>query len=145
MGRLTARLGETLTLSDDTLAFLFPTAEAIAAGDPSLLAMPATRCRALVGLCASLASGALSIDPGVDRDQLDAALVSLPGIGPWTAAYVRMRALGDPDVFMPSDLGVRHALERLDQPGDPKSADRLAHVWRPWRSYALALLWASLS
>lgn len=145
LGRLTARLGETLTLSDDTLAFLFPTAEAIAAGDRSLLAMPATRCRALVGLCASLASGALSIDPGVDRDQLDAALVSLPGIGPWTAAYVRMRALGDPDVFMPSDLGVRHALERLDQPGDPKSADRLAHVWRPWRSYALALLWASLS
>jgi AraC family transcriptional regulator, regulatory protein of adaptative response / DNA-3-methyladenine glycosylase II len=58
---------------------------------------------------------------------------------------VRMRALGDPDVFMPSDLGVRHALERLDRPGDPKSAAALAETWRPWRSYALALLWASLS
>jgi AraC family transcriptional regulator, regulatory protein of adaptative response / DNA-3-methyladenine glycosylase II len=144
-GRLTARLGEPLTIADDTLTHVFPDAQAIAESDPALLAMPAARCRALVGMCAAIADGRVTIDPGVDRDELDAALVALPGIGPWTAAYVRMRALSDPDVFMPSDLGVRHALERLDLPGDPKSATALAQAWRPWRSYALALLWASLS
>ena len=143
--RLTVRLGDVLTIADDTLTHVFPVALAISGSDPALLAMPAARCRALVGMCGAIADGRVTIDVGVDRDELDAALVALPGIGPWTAAYVRMRALGDPDVFMPSDLGVRHALERLDQPGDPKSATSLAETWRPWRSYALALLWASLS
>jgi AraC family transcriptional regulator, regulatory protein of adaptative response / DNA-3-methyladenine glycosylase II len=145
LGRLTARLGEPLSIADHVLSHVFPRASAIAESDPTLLAMPAARCRALVGLCAAMAAGRVTIDPGVDRDDLDAALVALPGIGSWTAAYVRMRALGDPDVFMPSDLGVRHALEKLDRPGDPKSATALAEAWRPWRSYALALLWASLS
>ena len=139
------RLGEPLTIADDTLTHVFPSAATITESDPALLAMPGARCRALVGMSAAIADGRVTIDPGVDRDELDAALVALPGIGPWTAAYVRMRALGDPDVFMPSDLGVRHALEKLDQPSDPKSATALAEAWRPWRSYALALLWASLS
>ena len=84
------------------------------------------------------------IDTGADRDALVAALVTLPGIGPWTASYIALRALGDPDVFLPSDLGVRRALERLDQPADPASAARLAERWRPWRSYALMHIWASL-
>jgi AraC family transcriptional regulator of adaptative response / DNA-3-methyladenine glycosylase II len=55
-----------------------------------------------------------------------------------------MRALGDPDVFLATDLGVRRALERIGQPGDPKSAGALAESWRPWRSYAVQYLWASL-
>ena len=71
-------------------------------------------------------------------------LVELPGIGPWTAAYVALRALGDPDSFMPTDLGVRRALERLGRAGDPAAAAALATDWRPWRSYALHHLWASL-
>lgn len=107
--------------------------------------MPNARRIALIGLTRALADGTVVIGPGVDRDHMSESLVALAGIGPWTAAYVRMRALGDPDVFMPSDLGVRHALERLGQPGDVRSAAALAERWRPWRSYALALLWASLS
>jgi AraC family transcriptional regulator, regulatory protein of adaptative response / DNA-3-methyladenine glycosylase II len=145
LGRLTARLGDPLTVADEVLTHVFPSAEAIAESDPSLLAMPAARCRALVGMCAAIADGRLIIQPGVDGDELDASLVALAGIGPWTASYIRMRALGDPDVFMPSDLGVRHALEGLGVPGDPKFAAACAQAWRPWRSYALALLWASLS
>jgi hypothetical protein len=69
------------------------------------------------------------------------ALLALPGIGPWTASYVAMRALGDPDVFLPTDLGVRHALERLGVASDPKAAQDRAERWRPWRSYALVHLW----
>jgi AraC family transcriptional regulator, regulatory protein of adaptative response / DNA-3-methyladenine glycosylase II len=143
-GRLVARLGTSLSIADATLTHVFPCAEAIAASDPALLGMPTARARALLGMMAAIADRRVVIDAGVDREQLAASLVALPGIGPWTAAYVRMRALGDPDVFLPTDLGVRHALERLGHPGDPRSAASLAERWRPYRSYALSLLWASL-
>ena len=63
--------------------------------------------------------------------------MSVPGIGPWTADYIALRALGDPDVFLPTDVGVRRALAALGQ-ADPDA-------WRPWRSYALMHLWGSLS
>ena len=150
-GRLVRAYGEPVTLDDasdhdehDGPTHLFPSAAALAALDPAHLAMPESRKRALVGLCGALARGDVVIDPGADRDALVAALVALPGIGPWTASYIALRALGDPDVFLPSDLGVRRALERLDQPADPASAARLAEHWRPWRSYALMHLWSSL-
>jgi len=71
-----------------------------------------------------------------------ARLLALPGIGPWTSGLVRMRALGDPDLFLPGDLGVRQALARL---GEPQAAALTrAQRWRPWRSYAVQLLWAGL-
>jgi AraC family transcriptional regulator of adaptative response / DNA-3-methyladenine glycosylase II len=68
-------------------------------------------------------------------------LLALPGIGPWTAGYVAMRALGDPDVFLVEDLGVRHALRRLGAADDPSAARALAEAWAPWRSYATQHLW----
>jgi AraC family transcriptional regulator of adaptative response / DNA-3-methyladenine glycosylase II len=71
-------------------------------------------------------------------------LLALPGIGPWTAEYIAMRALRDPDAFLPSDLGVRHALEQLGHTGEPASATKLAERWRPYRAYAVQHLWASL-
>jgi len=143
--RLVADCGERLAAPDGALTSLFPSPEAIATLDPAKLAMPDSRKRALRGLCTALASGALTIDPGADRLALESNLLALPGIGPWTVAYIELRALGDPDAFMPSDLGVRRALEHLGVAGDPVSATRLAERWRPWRSYALAHLWASLS
>jgi len=73
-----------------------------------------------------------------------ARLLSLPGIGPWTVAYVQARALGDPDTFLPTDLGVRRALRCVDQRAGAGAAHELAQRWRPWRSYALHHLWASL-
>jgi AraC family transcriptional regulator of adaptative response / DNA-3-methyladenine glycosylase II len=72
-------------------------------------------------------------------------LLALRGVGPWTASYVAMRALGDPDAFLPSDLGVRRAVERLGHAGDPRSVTALAERWRPWRAYATQHLWASLT
>ena len=105
--------------------------------------MPRARGRALVALCAALAAGDIRLDRSAERDDVRARLLELPGIGPWTADYIALRALGHPDVFLPTDVGVRHALARLGL--DPKAAADNAERWRPWRSYALLHLWTSLS
>jgi AraC family transcriptional regulator of adaptative response / DNA-3-methyladenine glycosylase II len=103
--------------------------------------MPRARAAALVGLCRALAAGELNLDAGADRGETRRALLALPGIGPWTAGYVAMRALRDPDVFLVEDLGVRHALRRLRGPDDPREARAMATRWAPWRSYATQHLW----
>src|SRR5580698_3435536 len=95
------------------LTHVFPDAAAIAALDPAVLPMPLARARAVVALAAALASGDVSLDPGADRDEVNARLLALPGIGPWTAGYIRMRALSDPDVFLSEDVGVVRALRQL--------------------------------
>jgi AraC family transcriptional regulator of adaptative response / DNA-3-methyladenine glycosylase II len=133
------------TTGTPPLTHAFPTAAALAAVDPEQLPMPRARGRALVGLCAALAAGELELDPGADRDETRAQLVALPGIGPWTAEYVAMRALGDPDAFPASDLGIRHAFARLDQPHDARAVAAMAERWRPWRAYAALHLWATLT
>ena len=84
------------------------------------------------------------LDPGVYRSGIEADLQSRPGIGPWTAGYITMRALGDPDVMLATDLGVRHAIAALRGDDRPREIARVAHAWRPWRSYAVAHLWESL-
>ncbi|HKG40246.1 MAG TPA: AlkA N-terminal domain-containing protein [Conexibacter sp.] len=141
-GRLTATLGEPLPdgLAGDVLTHAFPSAQALAAADPARLPLTRARARALVTLCGAIAAddGSLALDPGADRDATRERLLTLPGIGPWTAEYIAMRALGDPDAFPATDLGVRKAIERLGHAADP---DR----WRPWRAYAVQHLWASLS
>jgi AraC family transcriptional regulator of adaptative response / DNA-3-methyladenine glycosylase II len=143
--RLVERHGEPLRTPDGGLTHRFPTPGALADADPASLAMPRARAAALLGLARSLADGTVVLDPGVDRDAARAALLGLQGIGPWTASYVAMRALGDPDAFIPTDLGVRHALERLGQPGDPRAVAALGEAWRPWRAYAVLHLWRSLA
>jgi AraC family transcriptional regulator of adaptative response / DNA-3-methyladenine glycosylase II len=105
--------------------------------------MPQSRARALVGLAEALASGEIVIDGGAERDKVEHQLLARPGIGRWTASYVALRALGDPDAFVPADLGVRRALERAGLPGDPAHAAAVAERWRPWRAYALQYLWAT--
>ena len=139
-GRLVAQFGKPLTLPADGLTHQFPTADALADADPTALSMPRRRGRTLVDLCSALAAGEIDLDCGADRDEVDAALQSVPGIGPWTAGYVRMRALGDPDVFLATDLGVRHGLDRLGARATPPPP-RPRRPWRPWRSYALMHLW----
>ncbi len=148
-GRLVRQYGEPLPVALRTaeVSHLFPTAAALAEVDPEGLPMPRARGRALVALCAALARGDIALDRSADRDEVRQRLVALPGIGAWTADYVAMRALGDPDVFLPTDVGVRRAL-RSGGAGpatgeDP--AEQLAEGWRPWRSYALMHLWACLA
>ena len=168
--RLVATYGKPLSRPDGPLTHCFPTAETLAAADPAALPMPRGRALALTGLAAALASGELSLDPGAERDRAEAVLLALPGIGPWTASYIRMRALSDPDAFLPADVGVLAALSRLGalsrsalsrsagpietgptagtgpaaRARNAKAAAALAESWRPWRSYAVHHLWAYL-
>ncbi len=148
LGRLVAAHGRPLAEPVGALAHLFPTADALASVDPETLPMPRARGRALVGLCAALASGEVALDRGADRDGVRAALLALKGIGPWTADYIAMRALAHPDVFLPTDIGVRDALRGLGiDPigGSPEHRPAaLAERWRPWRSYALMHLWRTV-
>ena len=139
--KLVAAYGKPLSRPDGSLTHCFPTAETLAGADPATLGMPRARALALTGLASALASGELSLDPGADRDRAQAQLLGLRGIGPWTAGYIGMRALSDPDAFLPGDVGVRGALSRL---GAARAAVALAEGWRPWRSYAVHHLWALL-
>lgn len=137
LGRLVAAYGEPLPEPDGALTHRFPSPAALAELDLAALPFPRTRAQALRSLARLVADGDLSLGPGADSSDTLAGLQGIPGVGPWTASYVAMRALGDPDVFLPGDVGIRHALERL---GGPISDEE----WRPWRSYAVVHLWRSL-
>ena len=123
-GRLVAAVGEPLERPVGGITHRFPTPEALAALDPETLPMPRARARALVGMAGKPFG------------------THLPGVGPWTAAYVALRS-GDDDAFLPTDLGVKHGLAALG--ADPARAEELAEAWRPYRGYAVAHLWAATS
>ncbi|MFC5179171.1 AlkA N-terminal domain-containing protein [Nocardioides taihuensis] len=141
-GRLVAAHGRPVGSAVPGLTHLFPDAATLADVDPEALPMPRARGRALVALAERLADGSIALDRGRDRAAVRDALLALPGIGPWTADYVAMRALGHPDVFLPTDLGVRNALVGLGH--DPALVVAAAEEWSPWRSYALLHLWQTL-
>ena len=124
---------------DHSVDKLFPTAGVLAGIDPASLAMPTSRARALIALMGAIDVGTVVLDRSADRADVRAALLALNGIGPWTADYIALRALGDPDVMLTSDLGVRQgaAVLGIDDLGEH------ALAWRPWRSYALMHLWAA--
>jgi len=138
-GRIVAEHGRPFECPVPGLTHLFPDAATLAEVDPETMPMPRARGRALVGLATALARGDIVLDRGPDRDDVRRDLVALPGIGPWTADYVAMRALGHPDVFLPTDLAVRRVLADLGGTADPDP-----ETWRPWRSYALMHLWNTL-
>jgi AraC family transcriptional regulator of adaptative response / DNA-3-methyladenine glycosylase II len=141
--RLTRQYGTPLAEPVGTLTHLFPDVAALAAIDPAELPMPRLRGTALTTLCRALADGDIALDRGPDRDDVRRQLVGLHGIGPWTADYIALRALGHPDVFLPTDVGIRHALAALGI--DPTRAEELGEGWRPWRSYAQMHLWQTIS
>jgi AraC family transcriptional regulator, regulatory protein of adaptative response / DNA-3-methyladenine glycosylase II len=142
-GRLVVDYGEPLERPIGAVTHLFPSAAALSRAEPARLPMPIARRNALLTLTDALATGRLVIDDGADRVAARERLLELPGIGPWTADYIAMRALRDPDAFLATDLGIRHALERLGQDATPIGATRLAENWRPYRAYAMQHLWAS--
>jgi AraC family transcriptional regulator of adaptative response / DNA-3-methyladenine glycosylase II len=144
-GRLVADVGEPLEQPVGGVTHRFPTVERIASVDPERLAMPASRRRAVIDLAKALASGEVVLAPAGDLAATRAQLLALPGIGPWTVEYIAMRALRDPDAFLPTDLGVRHALRRLGLDDSARGATALAERWRPYRAYALQHLWATLN
>ena len=131
-GRLAADLGE---------PGLFPTADAIAAHGREVLRGPQRRIDTIVGAAEVLADGRLELGFGDTRDDLTAKLVALPGIGPWTAGYLAMRVLGNPDVFLDSDLVLQQTARALGLPTAGRSLAAHAERWAPWRSYATLHLW----
>jgi AraC family transcriptional regulator of adaptative response / DNA-3-methyladenine glycosylase II len=139
--RLVTEFGKPLTVPMDGLTHVFPEAEVVADADLSKIGIPLARQATLKALASALAAGDLIIDPGADRDDTRVKLLELPGVGPWTASYIAVRALGEPDAFMATDLGVRRALERLGARKDPVA---LSERWKPWRAYAQQHLWTSL-
>jgi AraC family transcriptional regulator of adaptative response / DNA-3-methyladenine glycosylase II len=142
--RLVADYGEPLDRPVGSVTHLFPSAVALASADPERLAMPGARRRALLGLCAALAAGDLVLEPGTDLEAARGRLLALPGVGPWTAEYVAMRALGDVDALPATDLGLRRALERLGEDPSPDALRRRAETWRPYRAYGAQYLWSAL-
>jgi AraC family transcriptional regulator of adaptative response / DNA-3-methyladenine glycosylase II len=143
--RLVQAAGEALPEPDGEITHLFPTPaalKALALAEPGTFPMPASRRQALVALADAVLDGDVVIDPGADPAELRASLIRLPGIGSWTAEYVAMRALRDPDAFMPTDLGIRRAAHALGLPDDADYLSGLTEGWRPWRSYAMAHLWS---
>ncbi|MGI8652637.1 MAG: AlkA N-terminal domain-containing protein [Geodermatophilaceae bacterium] len=155
--RLVTALGAPLAIPDGGVTHTFPPPEAIADADLSGLGMTNSRQRTLRDLASALTDGSISLDIGADRRAAVEGLQRLHGIGPWTAAYVAMRGLSDPDIFLGGDLIVRRAMDALSAGSPSRSgADPAASItereanlrgtdWRPWRSYAVMHLWAHQS
>jgi AraC family transcriptional regulator, regulatory protein of adaptative response / DNA-3-methyladenine glycosylase II len=142
-GRLVTALGDPVTDTEGGLTHLFPGPAALADVDPDTLAFPRARRTTLTTLAGALAAGDVDLGPGSDWTRARARLAELPGLGPWTIETIAMRALGDPDAFTPTDLGVRVAARHLGLPATPAALTRHAVAWRPWRAYAVQYLWAT--
>jgi AraC family transcriptional regulator of adaptative response / DNA-3-methyladenine glycosylase II len=139
-GRVAAALGEAVETPFAGLDRLPPSAEGVvAAGEDRLarIGMPGARARTLVALARAVLSGELALARGGDAEQVRDRMLALPGVGPWTANLVAMRALGSPDAFPAGDLGVLRALGTRSA----REAEARAEAWRPWRAYAAMHLW----
>ncbi|MET9828025.1 AlkA N-terminal domain-containing protein [Streptomyces sp. NPDC006385] len=141
--RLVTAHGERVDDPEGGLTHLFPAPETLASVDPESLAMPRTRRTTFTTLVRRLADGDVRLGPDSDWPATRARLLELPGLGPWTVDVIAMRALGDPDAFLPTDLGIRRAAQELGLPSTPAALTARAAAWRPWRAYAVQYLWAT--
>ena len=147
LARLVAAYGQPVHDPEGTLTHTFPSVDQLLESgpiDPIHLAVPESRRRTLDALVAGLADGSVGLDAGCDWESARAQLLSLPGIGPWTAEIIAMRGLGDPDAFPASDLGLRLAAKQLGLPTGQRTLVEHSVRWRPWRSYAVQHLWTTL-
>ena len=138
-GRFAAQLGQ--PFGD---GFRFPTAAEVAGVGPDRIAklgLPGARAKALHTLASGVATGSIKLDGARELETFVSELVELPGIGPWTAHYLAMRALHVPDAFPAADLGVQKVLGM----NGAKAAEARAEAWRPFRAYAVMHLWESLA
>jgi len=139
-GRFARAYGEPLSTPFPALSHSGPRAASIAAAsleEIAALGLPRSRGLTVRSLAQAVSSGMIQLEPGANAEQTVATLKELPGIGDWTAQYVAMRALRDPDAFPASDLGIYRSLG-VSKPRDALAA---AESWRPWRAYAVLHLW----
>jgi DNA-3-methyladenine glycosylase II len=144
IGRLVQRAGQRIDdHPNENTAWRFPTPAALAAADLAQIGMPGKRVAALQGFAQAVASGAVPLDrPPSDCAALRAALLALPGIGPWTVEYVAMRAWRDPDAWPEWDLVLMQSIAARDPALTRPAAQRArTEAWRPWRAYAAMHLW----
>jgi AraC family transcriptional regulator of adaptative response / DNA-3-methyladenine glycosylase II len=143
-GKLVASYGETLAESDRVLTHVFPRPERLAAADLSTLGMPRSRAAALSAVAAAVVADPHIFSAGRSLEEAVAQLRLLPGIGEWTAQYIAMRQLREPDAFPAADIGLMRAMAETDG-SRPTAAELLARAeqWRPWRAYAAQHLWSS--
>ncbi|CAH0223585.1 DNA-3-methyladenine glycosylase 2 [Pseudomonas sp. Bi70] len=144
-GRLVDRFGEPLADGPAGIDRLFPTPEALAAANLDGIGMPGKRVQTLQHFAAQIASGALRLDISQGASELIERLCALPGIGPWTAEYIALRAFGDADAFPASDLGLLKAPIWGPTGITARQLQLHAEAWRPWRAYAAAHLWHNYS
>jgi O-6-methylguanine DNA methyltransferase len=143
-GRLARALGEPIETPFPELQLLAPTPRSILDGGVERIAslgLPRLRAQTLVALARAVADEALDLSRSAAAPETIARLRQISGIGPWTAHYIAMRALGWPDAFPGSDLGLRKATGGLG----PAQVEARSERWRPWRAYAAMHLWASLA
>jgi AraC family transcriptional regulator of adaptative response / DNA-3-methyladenine glycosylase II len=143
-GRFVETFGSPVETPDPTVDRLAPDASDVANASLQQLidrGLNRRRAETVQALARAVADGAVKLEPPVDFAAMRAALLQLPGVGPWTAEYVAMRALGDPDAFPHSDLGLMQAL-KLEKPTELLAR---AESWRPWRAYAALHLWHGYS
>jgi AraC family transcriptional regulator of adaptative response / DNA-3-methyladenine glycosylase II len=140
-GRLARTFGRPVALGAAALTHLFPTPEALADADIGRIGLPRARAASIRALASAVARGALVLDAARGLEEAEARLTAIPGVGAWTAAYVAMRALGEPDAFPAGDLGLRRALGNGAGSVSEKALAAIAESWRPWRGYAAMYLW----
>jgi AraC family transcriptional regulator of adaptative response / DNA-3-methyladenine glycosylase II len=143
-GALVARFGERLTCPDSALTHVFPDPAALQGVDPASMGMPRSRGVALLAVAAAVVADPQIFAAGRSLEEAVAQLRALPGIGEWTAQYIAMRQLREPDAFPAADIGLMRAM--ADRDGLRPTASALlarAELWRPWRAYAAQHLWAS--
>lgn len=143
-GRFAAAFGESIDTPHVELTQLPPSAARLAratVGEIAALGIIQTRARSIIAVAQEMESGRLTLEPGAPVDATIARLVALPGIGPWTAQYIAMRAVRWPDAFPPGDIALRNALGGVTA----RRAEELSEPWRPWRSYATLHLWCDAS
>lgn len=141
-GRIVARWGVP-TGAPERPEFSFPSPEVIADAPIEEAGMPGQRGRAVRELAGAVASGAIDLTGGEEHEVTKAQLLALPGIGPWSASYISMRAVRDPDAFPLGDLGLAKAFTHFGG-GGKAELEKRSERWRPWGSYAAMHLWASL-
>jgi len=135
-GRLARTLGQPFC-APGGLTHLFPSPEILADARPGKLGLPKARAETIRALARAVSDGRIGFEGIVDSENFLGRICEIPGIGKWTAQYVAMRALGEPDAFPSGDLGLLRALA----PKSPRELERRAEAWRPWRAYASMYLW----